>query len=411
MKLIDLIKSAILKMKRDKENKFYYSIMILCSLLIMISLAIYTNYYKFTNDLLTKNPGFRTLNVPTSEKLTEKVKEQILKINNIVDVYDSSYDGTYLESSDFKTDKLSGTVSLNYGEKNVLPMIIFGRTFNENETGVAICPINFYPDDRADEFLINKDLIIDGKTLLNSSFNIEYYKKKIENDKIINAQKFNKNFKIVGLYKSETIMNGNNKCYVPEKDIKDIVEASLPQGINDFTSSYYVVVDNLNNINKVQAQLEKMGFNDIVTKNYINSNLLNIIKIVCVGISSLILCAIIVLVSSFIKKKLDYERFNMGILRASGYEKKDLIKLYIMESSLINFIIYIFGALFFLLIFYILKNYIFSVVEHLGIEISLNTPIFIFSFIIIMTLSLFIESIYIFKSLNEKVINLLRSKE
>ncbi|MDD2409199.1 MAG: hypothetical protein PHD03_00540 [Bacilli bacterium] len=291
MNIKDLLKIILLKTIRNKNLVFFYSIIILCNILIITTLTFYFNYNSFTENLINKNIGFRTLNVTANENLNDEISNKILNINHVVDVYSSEYHSITVISSDFKNDNLSGVVELTYGAKSMLPSNIIGRSIKDNEKNVAICPINFFPDDLASDLFINKDFIIDGHDILDKEFSVEYYSYRFEDTNLIQEQKFEKKFKIVGLYDSKVVMNNKNQCYIQVSDIKEILETTIPKNINEYVSSYLVVINDLDNIGYVKEELANIGYTDTETKNFINLSFINMIMISCVSISTIIIFA------------------------------------------------------------------------------------------------------------------------
>lgn len=176
MKTKDLLNIVTLKITRNRTSILFYLIMIICSIFIMTSITLFSNFNTFMINLTTKNIGFRTLDVSATKKLNNQIAEEILSIDHVLDVFSSQYDDVGVTSPSFVTENLSGMLHLTYGSSNFLPNIITGRKIVSNEKNVAICPINFIPDDEASEFAnINKNLIINGQDLLNKNFTVEYY--------------------------------------------------------------------------------------------------------------------------------------------------------------------------------------------------------------------------------------------
>ena len=81
--------------------------------------------------------------------------EEISKIDHVQTIYNSKYNVISSYESSFKTDNLDGGINLMYSDNTLQPTIIKGRNILENERNVAICPIEFFPDSKVNEYKIN----------------------------------------------------------------------------------------------------------------------------------------------------------------------------------------------------------------------------------------------------------------
>ena len=179
MNLLDSIKLAFNLTIRDKKNKYYIIFLSLFTLLIISSLAM-TSYIKdFINKSINNNVGFRTIVVPPNYNYDDYGLSILKNNEHILEIYDVTYSGIGLES-DFKNQNLNGQISLIYGSKNTLPHVIKGKTFKDGETGVAICPANFYPDDTINDLKVNPKYFVSLDNYYNKEFVVKYFSKKYE---------------------------------------------------------------------------------------------------------------------------------------------------------------------------------------------------------------------------------------
>ena len=157
MQIKDNFKLALLVFLREKRKVIYFGV-ILLFVILSLSLFVYRfNTNKMMEYSIENNIGFNTLaffpkilneNVSevTKEELNEMIESDIIDIKNlehVVDVYRSGY-YDFVAISDFKNDFLDGTLTLIRGNENTLPDIVAGRSFNSDESGVAICPVHFF---------------------------------------------------------------------------------------------------------------------------------------------------------------------------------------------------------------------------------------------------------------------------
>ena len=367
MQIKDNFKLALLVLLREKRKNIYSGIILL---FVILSLSLFV--YRFNTNRMMEysvenNIGFKTLiflprssNVNTDEvtkeELNEMIESDIIDIKNldhVVDVYRSGY-YDFVAISDFKNDFLDGTLTLIRGNENTLPDIVAGRSFNSDESGVAICPVHFYPNFEPRQ--IEKEYVINGYDLINKSFNITYG---ISDE---NTEGYTKTFKIVGLYDSSKRFNDNGTCYISEKDIVEIVnnENNATSKNNSMLNSgipvLYAVVDDKENINDVKAQMEEMNFSNIEIASVIDTDMVDTIYMSFIFVFVIILITVIIIIPAYTKWRLKSEEKNIGILRVCGYTEKDVCRVYLLKILMQYIILYCVGLLIFICAFVFLKE-------------------------------------------------------
>ena len=367
MQIKDNFKLALLVLLREKRKNIYTSIILL---FVILSLSLFV--YRFNTNKMMKysienNIGFKTLiflprssNVNTDEvtkeELNEMIESDIINIKNldhVVDVYRSGY-YDFVAISDFKNDFIDGTLTLIRGNEDTLPDIVAGRIFNSDESGVAICPVHFYPNFEPRQ--IEKEYVINGYDLINKSFNITYG---ISDE---NTEGYTKTFKIVGLYDSSKRFNDNGTCYISEKDIVEIVnnENNATSKNNSMLNSgipvLYAVVDDKENINDVKEQMEEMNFSNIEIASVIDTDMVDTIYMSFIFVFVIILITVIIIIPAYTKWRLKSEEKNIGILRVCGYTEKDVCRVYLLKILMQYIILYCVGLLIFICAFVFLKE-------------------------------------------------------
>lgn len=410
MNIKSYFKTAVLNIFRDKKKVYFILVMLICTILALGVLTFKSIFSKYISDSINKNIGFRVIDIVPKLDVEDYGKSEITKIKHIDDIYSSQYGFVSVKSS-FANEKLDGSIELVYGEKPALPNSIIGEAFKKGQKNVAICPIDFYPDISIYDTKINKKNIIDGNTLLGKDFTIKYYSYSFNGtEKTIEAE-FTKTFKIVGLYDSKSVMNMGNQCYVPFEDIKEITDKGIISEMNTAVYAFSAIVDSSQNVNYVIGKLDELGFTGIRIKNQIDQKLVNTIIISCDITITLVLFAVILLVSSYTKKKILGEAKAIGVLRTSGYKKSTVINLYLLETIISNVLSYTIGTVIFIIIYLILKNLVFNYLTYFGIMISLNIFDYIYSFIIIVVITSIIADYYIIKKVNLNIVDLIGSEE
>ena len=288
------ISLAYLSVIRNKKNFYYAFVMIICTILLLAIINFKNIFIGYIDDSINKNIGFRIIQIVPNLELNDYGESKIRKLNHIVDLYTSQYDSMFLESS-FANEKIDGKLELIYGSIATLPISIIGSTYTANQHNVAICPKEFYPDSSIYNAKINKKNVIDGNTLLDKVFTVKYYSYYFDGMKSTVKKEYTKDFKIIGLYDSKSVMNMNNQCYIPVSDLKDMADTVLDNEMGNAIYVFNTVVDNNKNINSVVNELRDAGFNEVVIKNQIDQKTVNIITI-----SLYIIAALVLIVAFFV---------------------------------------------------------------------------------------------------------------
>jgi len=416
MNIKDYFNIAAKNIVRGDKNKFYIIIIVILAVLTLGIQIFRINFNNFLEASYTKNIGFRSLVLKPKPELKDLGKSELLGIDHVDDVYSSAYGfkGGY---TDFKNDNLNGYVELLYGSIKTLPAIIKGRTFKEKERNVAICPINFYPDDSVYSLNIKDKYIIDGNKLLSKSFTIKYLNYVSKNDESSEnseQEELTKSFEIVGLYNNEQTINFNNQCFIPAIDIIEMIDGKSKQTVKENNDSYWsftVIVDNLNNIDKVIRKAKNLGYERIRVQNQIDVKLVNTVEIACTLVLVVVLFAVILLTSSYIKKKILNETKIIGILRACGYRSTNTTIMYLCETFFIHLFSFIIGFILFLIIYIIAKIKFFDKFAYIGIDISINWVAVLISIIIIILIPSIITIYYISQRNRLNIVKLIGDDE
>ena len=420
MQIKDNFKLALLVLLREKRKNIYTSIILL---FVILSLSLFV--YRFNTNKMMKysienNIGFKTLiflprssNVNTDEVTKEELNEMIESdiidtkdLDHVVDVYRSGY-YDFVAISDFKNDFLDGTLTLIRGNENTLPDIVAGRSFNSDESGVAICPVHFYPNFEPRQ--IEKEYVINGYDLINKSFNITYG---ISDE---NAEGYTKTFKIVGLYDSSKRFNDNGTCYISEKDIVEIVnnENNATSKNNSMLNSgipvLYAVVDDKENINDVKEQMEEMNFSNIEIASVIDTDMVDTIYMSFIFVFVIILITVIIIIPAYTKWRLKSEERNIGILRVCGYTEKDVCRVYLLKILMQYIILYCVGLLIFICAFVFLKENVqaFINIDYMLGGLKINFGSILFSILTNVCLPVLVMILYLRKLSKIAIVSLI----
>lgn len=395
MSFFDELKLSILLMVREKKKIFYVLLIFLISILSLLILNFNDNVGELMLKYLNNNIGFRTVNVMQRSNYVENGGEEsllkdvneIANMEHVIDVYQSDYREVVIRKSDFESDKLDGTITLKRAVEQTLPTVKAGKKI-ENE-GVMVCPIAFYPNYNPLE--IYKDNIINGNDLLNNKYKVYFYNYVLdENKRPIENELLSYEFEVIGLYDNTETLDDNGVCYIPAEDLKKIIDAQkLENEKNSNISIDYsidVVVDDINNVTNVENELENNGFEVLGTISTFDIQTINIIRIVIIVVLFISISSSFIISSLYIRKKMINEQKTIAILKTSGYLKKNIITIYVMQTLILNLIIYLLSIILFNISFYIIINRIPLLIgiDLLMGKIKLRCLPYIISFVIVV---------------------------
>ena len=411
------LKNLFIKITRDKNNIFFIILLVISTIMLIGSITFNKNFNEYIEENINKNINFRVLSVSNKQDEADLGKEELLSIEHVQDVYSSVY-GTFLIDSNFANEDLDGKITPQYLPKSTVIHSLIGSQIGENDTGVAIIPKDFYPDNSVYEYNINAKNIIDGESLIGKEFTITYYTRKFENMKFVNDEKLTKTFTVIGVYDNKEFMNYNNDIFISQIDIDEIAKAKIPKNDNpdiEITQiddcSFNVVVDSLENVESVTEKILEHNFSNVEPSMEIDEGVINTIKISCLVIAIISIAVIILIVLLYMRKKLIRESNYIGILRASGYTKTNVTIQYLFETIITSIITYIIGCILLILLCVILKNIVFNSFNYIGYNIRIFSTDFIIGFVILILTSS-ISSLYmIHMKLKSNIINLIESRE
>lgn len=419
MRIKDYFKASLLNLFRDKKKTGYILITFICVLLCTALLVFSHNLETLLNVTISKNLGYRSLTtIPRIADLEaeifkydlEKDIKDLLSIEHVVDVFTQNHRNVIIYNTDLKNKNLDGAVTLVRGTSKTLPLIIAGQGFKEGERGVAICPRKFYPN--MDPLFINKNHLLDGYKLLNTTFNVEYYDYISDGvNPPVKNEKFTKSFKIIGLYDVAQVMADSTTCYVPKEDVIEISDIKDPQD-DSMVAGLDVVIDDIKNMEYVNKEMEAAGFKWIEQGFKVDINFITMIRLSIATILSIVLFTIVILTSSYTKKKINREEKTIGVLRACGYSKKVIKLQYIIELLITNLFIFTLGLLIFLIIYsFALGNIEFLVGLNLMIGVRIGLFAIVLSLLLTVGLPCLIISRHISKKCKLHIVKLIGNEE
>lgn len=402
--IIDFLRLSFIRLFRNKKNAFYVIILSLFTVVLLSLLTFKNSLINYIDNFIIKNIGFRTISVSPRDDVEDFGYSDLISINHVQDVHSANYDTASVEST-FKSDELDGYIDLVYANYSILPTNVVGEKFDADDTGFAICPIDFLPSSEAFNLLVDEKKILSGYELLNTSFQINYYSYLFDGKRLIENDKYIKEFKIVGIYDAKKVMNPSNTCYISKKDMEEIKSITTVNNENTIYG-FMVVVDNIKNVELVLNDLEKKGFSRVNIRSQIDYDIINKILFACNIVVSVIMASIVIIIINYTKKKYFNDIKSIGLLMTMGYSNNIIVFIYLLEIVYSSIFSYLIGLFLFLIIYNLIKFYFLKGLIYSGFEILLHLNIFLISVFVVIFTSIIVVLLYFLKN-KRKNINLM----
>ena len=196
------------------------------------------------------------------------------------------------------------------------------------------------------------------------------------------------------------IMNFDNKIYISN----DYIEEILNKSSNKDLESYRVYENNFNELKKIintyETTYNKSGTYYYLTLphqedlEYINTIYTFLAKYINI-ITLVFALFTILLFSNFIYISISYSKKQIGILRALGTNKNDIIKIFLYESIIVGVIAYIISIILWFIAINLLNNSLFGDKTYIlnGIVTNPWVPVIMFIYTIIISIIITIISL------------------
>ncbi len=402
--IIDFLRLSFIRLFRNKKNAFYVIVLSLFTVVLLSLLTFKNSLINYIDNFIIKNIGFRTISVSPRDDVEDFGYSDLISINHVQDVHSANYNTASVEST-FKSDELDGYIDLVYANYSILPTNVVGEKFDADDTGFAICPIDFLPSSEAFNLLVDEKNFLSGYELLNTSFQINYYSYLFDGKRLIENDKYIKEFKIVGIYDAKKVMNPSNTCYISKKDMEEIKSITTVNNENTIYG-FMVVVDNIKNVELVLNDLEKKGFSRVNIRSQIDYDIINKILFACNIVVSVIMASIVIIIINYTKKKYFNDIKSIGLLMTMGYSNNIIVFIYLLEIVYSSIFSYLIGLFLFLIIYNLIKFYFLKGLIYSGFEILLHLNTFLISVFVVIFTSIIVALLYFLKN-KRKNINLM----
>lgn len=388
----------------NQRSLILYFVFLLVSLAIMVALTISYCLVSMVNELYSNNIGYRTLNVIlNSDDDLEKIKN-IDHVKNVVDFYYNNPND--VDVSEFDTD-LTGHITFYPVIDDDYLVISAGKNISNDDE--IVCSDYFYPykaEQVNGKTIFNSKRILKPKDFIGKEFSLE-----LEGDNGIG------NFKIVGAFDSSKISTDLNACFVTMNRFSKMVDTEFNGGSgyydpelgksvfvpDDSSLDKIVVVDSYENVEEVISNLNKLN---IDTTKYMElaEGYVQLLISVPFFLSLVLLFIFVIILESFLNKKIKYDSKNYAILKSVGYTRKQIVNIDILGNSLIYLFSVIISIIIYVILFIYLRNNMFSELIYDGVIFKLSLIPIVVSILIIYFV-IFIVNKKVLKNKLERSIN------
>ena len=387
----------------QKRNLLFLLLIMIIFLIMFFCLTFSNTYLSIGNYMTYKKYGLRNLHVTSEDGNYESVSN----IEHIIaNVTYKEYGEIYL-SPDDDFGKEIRLVSLL--DDNAID-IIYGDKISKDTD--IICNNVFYPERpiyNDNGLKLDNKKIINGKDVLKQTFKFKSLNSDI--NKVFNLN-------VVGTYDGSKLMDPLNTCYASPKLISDlrskcngVIISEVPGLPNEVLCEPYegvvVRVDNIKNVDKVKKTLYQLGY-DVFQFDKADD-----VAIMLFGYGPLIVLLFIILITilildSFIKKKIIERKKQYGILKVIGFDDDKIVNMEVKENVILLVTGLILTFVLFIIGFVIIKiNYL---DEFLFEGFNLTLPFILIVIFIIVILLLFIKLVKnkIYNFMKKDIMDLLR---
>ena len=415
MKSKDVIKHAKNKVLREKKNIYFVLIITICTV-VVIGVYTYKNMFmKSVNNTIENDSNYRNILIfPRDEDVDkygndyEYTFEDIYEIDHVVDIY--SLRRNEFLSLDVTTYE-DGTINFVRGTEYTLPKDVIGETFSEDDTGVAVCPIDFYPYLKEPNLYGFEYSFLDGKELIGTTFTVEGdIEDRVNGEVIDTGEDYKKDFKIIGVYDSAVYGKDPNSCYISAKDLDEIYDVFWSFRNPNSMSATVVKVDDRSNMNYVMQEMSALGYSVNGPQAGFDSGPQELLKLICNAIVAVAIVVTIVLTIAYVKKKVINDSYDIGLLKALGYQKNDILKINVAQIIMIALAGYVIGLFMFEIVYWIASRYFksymlwnYTIIEH-------YIGGYIVALIVVLAIPAIVDMILIKNRIKRNAISIIKSE-
>ncbi len=224
-----------------------------------------------------------------------------------------------------------------------------------------------------------------GRVVLGNDFKDNRFSKKIRIGSLLKIQ--GKEFEVIGILKKASTFQVNSVILMVESDLKDILN------IEDEIDLIIVQVQNEDEISDVAERISqelredrnlKEGEDDFSVQTPVQSvetigTILSVINLVIAGIASISLLIGGIGIANTIFASVLERRREIGVMKALGARNKDILFIFLLESSFLGVVGGLVGIIIGLLLAFSVSGAASSFLGGIDLQVSISFPLIVFS--------------------------------
>lgn len=330
--------------------------------------------------LLVQNSGtgFGPPGSTAVESLTEHDLNLIKSVSGVDEAITRLIRVVSLEYNKIKLFKTVGSIPPNQEHIDIIydalnAGVESGRLLNDKDRGKIVLGSNFLTDDDFDKKInVGTNIKIQGK-----------------------------DFEVIGFLKKSSTFIINDAILMPEDDLKDILK------IDDEIDLIIIQIRDNNKIVQVAQDIErtlrkdrneKLGEEDFSVQTPLESlsavsTVLNVIGLIVSGIAAISLLIGGIGIANTMFTSVLERRKEIGIMKAIGARNKDILYIFIIESSLLGLVGGLVGAILGLALAFIISSLAGSFLGGISLQVQISYPLIFSSIVFSLALGLLFGAI------------------
>ena len=131
---------------------------------------------------------------------------------------------------------------------------------------------------------------------------------------------------------------------------------------------------------------------------------------VCNAIVAVVIVVTIVLTIAYVKKKILNDSYDIGLLKALGYQKNDILKINVAQIIMIALVGYVIGFFIFELVYWFVSRYFYGYIVWNSFIIKHYLIGYIVALVIVLTVPAIVDIVLIKNRIKRNAISIIKSE-
>ena len=205
-------------------------------------------------------------------------------------------------------------------------------------------------------------------------------------------------------------MNSPSSCYVSAKDLDELYDVFWSFMNPDSISATIVKVDDRSNMSYVMQEISALGYRVTGPQMGFDSGTPIIVEMICNAIVAVVIVVTIVLTIAYVKKKILNDSYDIGLLKALGYQKNDILKINVAQIIMIALVGYVIGLFMFEIVYWLTRDLFYGYILWNHFVIKHYLIGYIVALVIVLTVPAIVDMILIKNRIKRNAISIIKSE-